>query len=375
MRAFQNMNFKSAPIPPARGDVFIGGISHPDLWLWDSWTLDDPSEELHLYCLALSKTSADGTPVTPPERNDYMFHVRHFVSSDQGLSWRDKGAILCPGQVADGADARNVWSGSAHRLNNGRIAYAFTGIRERGADRSFLQTICVATGPDAFSVDTISPSPISCPERDYGSIVEKGYYLGPLSELGDNSGEDGGPIMAWRDPFLFEDDAGGLHAIWSAKIAATIPAIAHAKLKQIGDQILLDELSSPIELPDASCMTQAEVPKLYRDCVSGDWLLLVSACDRRYEGQPDRELTHYHRLYRSEDMLGPWQTISPESSKLYGLDGRFGGSIIAHDLVRGSFTILAPFTENAGPEKQLQFANPTEVFLELKNVAEPTKLA
>lgn len=352
------MYYKTAPIPVATNFVFKNGIDHPDLWLWDSWTLHDPSGTLHLYCLALSKSTEDDTPITPPERNDYVFHVRHFVSTDAGTSWHDHGAVMTAGQVTDGSDARNVWSGSVLGLEDGRVAYGFTGIRDCGADRSFLQTICVATGPSPHEIDDLPPSAISCPFRDYDEIVGKGFYLGPREQLGSNMGEEGGPIMAWRDPFLFEDQAGHLHAVWSAKISPTVPAIAHARLKRNGRHISLVELSPPIELPDADLMTQAEVPKVYRDPVSGDWLLMISACDRRYEGQPDSELTHFHRLYRSANIQGPWVSVQLEDSKLTGLGGLFGASLLQHDLSSGSLTVLGPFTENAGPEKQLRFAEP-----------------
>lgn len=355
------MYYKIAPIPPAKDRIFQGGIDHPDLWLWDSWTMPDLSGALHLYCLALSKTLANGTPITPPERNDFVFHVRHFVSADAGTSWHDHGAVMTAGQIADGSDARNVWSGSVLGLEDGRVAYGFTGIRDCGANRSFLQTICVATGSGPHDIDTRPATAISCPLRDYDEIVGKGFYLGPRNTLGSNTGEEGGPIMAWRDPFLFEDQAGDLHAVWSAKISPTVPAIAHARLKRNGRHISLVELSPPIQLPDADLMTQAEVPKIYRDPVSGDWLLMISACDRRYEGQSDSELTHFHRLYRSANIQGPWVSVQLEDSKLSGLEGLFGASLLQHDLSSGNLTVLGPFTENAGPEKQLQFAEPKTI--------------
>jgi len=92
-------------------NTFENGIHHPEFWLWDSWTCTDV-QGLHLYCLALSKTDASGAAITPPDRNKHQFHIRHFVSLDQGNSWTDHGPVLQPGQIADGSDARNVWSGS-----------------------------------------------------------------------------------------------------------------------------------------------------------------------------------------------------------------------------------------------------------------------
>lgn len=355
------MDFKHPPIPPACPDVFRGGIDHPNLWLWDSWTLQTPAGPLHLYCLALSRTHSDGRSITPPERNDFTFHIRHFTSDDGGQTWRDRGVATLPQQIADGADARNVWSGSALRLHDGQTAFGFTGIRDCGKARSFLQTICVATAPAPGAEWRRPASPISCPLRDYDAITATGYYLGPKDELGSRDGEEGGPIMAWRDPFLFHMPNGELRAVWSAKLSPAVPAIAHARLKQRGDRIVMDELLEPIELPDAALMTQAEVPKIYFDETTEEFLLLVSACDRRYEGQPDAECTHIHRLYVSRDVSGPWRPFQAGNSKLPGLENMFGASLLSHDLERGRFEVLGPYTENAGPAHQLRFAAPVTI--------------
>lgn len=355
------MYFKTAPIPAACETVFTSGIDHPDLWLWDSWTVQEPGGEWHLYCLALSKTHADGTPITPPERNDFTFHVRRFTSENSGRSWYDMGTVMQPRQVADGADSRNVWSGSALKLDNEAVVFGFTGVRDCGTDRRFLQSICVATGAGPGGPEHLPEAALSCPLRDYETIVSKGYYLGLREDLGSNNGEGGGPILAWRDPFLFEEPDGQLHAVWSAKLSPTTPAIAHALLECNDRQITLSELSPPIELPDAHLMTQAEVPKIYRDSGSGDFLLMVSACDRRYEGQPDRELTHIHRLYRSSDLRGPWAAFGAHGSALPGLEGLFGASLVAHDVSTGRFSVLGPYSENAGHEKQLRFAEVIDI--------------
>jgi hypothetical protein len=352
------MYFKIAPIPAAHTSIFQNGIDHPDLWLWDSWTLQETKGDLHLYCLALSKTHSDGTQILPPDRNDFTFHVRRFISEDGGSSWRDHGAVMHPKQMKDGSDARNVWSGSVLRLDEGSVAFGYTGVRDSGSERRFLQTICIATGPSPAASTSWPEAALSCPLRDYDAICDKGYYLGPRDSLGSNAGEDGGPIMAWRDPYLFTDTEGELFAVWSAKVSANEPAIALARLERRGSGIELVELCAPIRLPDAHLMTQAEVPKIYRDRASGDFLLMVSACDRQYEGQPDEELTHIHRLYRSATLDGPWRTYAGGDSALPGLEGLFGASLLDIDLSAGHFTALGPYTENAGPEKQLRFEKP-----------------
>jgi hypothetical protein len=358
------MHFKIAPIPAISDAVFKGGIDHPDLWLWDSWILKESARCWYLYCLALSRTHSDTTPIDPAQRNDYTFHVRLFHSADAGGTWVDKGAVMQPGQAVDGSDGRNVWSGSVLRLDPGTVAFAFTGVRDCGPDHCFVQSICLATGPSPERVDLASAVTLSCPLRDYDSIVSKGYFLGPKGDLGANGGEGGGPILAWRDPFVFETEPHVYHAVWAAKLAARVPAIAHARLAWDGRIWSIASLSPPAALPDAERMTQAEVPKVYRDPSSGDFLLLISACDRQYEGQPNAEVAHVHRLYRAASPEGPWQPFRDAGSEIGGLDGLFGASFLACDLGLGKAEALGPYTVNAGADLQLRFDKVRQIDLD-----------
>lgn len=354
------LNHPTAPIPDALDTVFQGGIRHPLLWLWDSWTMWD-NGALHLYCLALSRTGHDGSAIHPPQRNEHGFHVRHFVSTDAGSHWRDLGAVLTPGLAGDGADQRNVWSGSVTRLSDGDIAFGYTGLREMGDDRRFLQTICVGLGSWPGEMDRPPTTAISCPLRDYDMIRDQGYYLAPKSTLGAAAGEEGGPILAWRDPFLMEGKNGDLHAFWSAKTGPIEPAIAHATLVRRGGELVLDKLSQPVKLPDGAAFTQAEVPKVYPDPAGGGYLLLVSACSRMFEGQPDSEVRQEQRLYRAPALTGPWVPAMPGGSLIDGLDTLFGSSIIAMYGDTGKIDIIGPYTENAGGEAQLSFSQKRNV--------------
>jgi len=45
------MSRSTAPIPAPHAQPFQAGVQHPDLWLWDSWTLQGVEGGLHLYCL------------------------------------------------------------------------------------------------------------------------------------------------------------------------------------------------------------------------------------------------------------------------------------------------------------------------------------
>lgn len=346
---------RSAAIPTYSQTHFHDGIKHPDLWLWDSWVCERDGV-LNLYCLALNRQDAAGSAIRPADRNNFKFHVRRFTSSDGGQTWWDRGCFLAPADIGDGAFARNVWSGSAASLPDGRFLFAFTGVRELGPDRAFLQTLCVAAGETPDALATLPLTALSCPLRDYDAITATGYYLGPREALGNNDGEAGGPILAWRDPFIFVDDSGVVHLFWSAKVSPTIPTIAHATLRETRAGFVIDRLSAPLRLPDADKFTQAEVPKVYEDRARHRYFLLIAACDRLFEGQADEEVTKVQRLYVAPSPFGPWSPHAPACSLLAGLDQVFGASVLKAAFERNEMTLVAPYTEQALTHLQLTFA-------------------
>jgi hypothetical protein len=344
---------RNAAIPEPVALRFSAGIRHPELWLWDSW-LCERDGVLHLYCLALNRKDSLGVAIAPAERNYFNFHVRRFTSDDCGATWLDRGCFLKPASADNCADARNVWSGSAAILPDGRCLFAYTGVRALAANRAFLQTLCAAAcdAPDRFASSPAKA--LSCPLRDYDLIIAAGYYLGPRDKLGGNDGEDGGPILAWRDPFVFVDERKIVNLFWSAKTGPSTPALGHATLIESSAGFRIDALSSPIALPDAGRFTQAEVPKIYRDARTGQYLLLIAACDRLFEGQPDAEVSKVQRLYVGPSALGPWRPYNGGDSLLAGLDKLFGASVLR--IEDGELKIVAPYTEQAEASLQLTFA-------------------
>lgn len=343
------------PLPKPSDRVFIGGINHPQLWLWDSWTYQEGSVT-HLYTLALAKLLADGTPVPHARRNDYPFHFRHFTSSDGGQSWHDKGAILRPSPEADSYYSRNVWSGSATRLADGRVLIGLTGLRQIDEDHPFLQSIGLGLSRDGHTIESVQSEPLSCPLRDYDAIRAAGYYLGPKSSLGHKSGEDGGPILAWRDPFIYCTPSGALECFWSAKISPKVGAIARATLIETQAGFAIKKLHPPMILPDGESITQAEVPKIYFDPKSAIYYCLISACDRINETQPDAEVSKTLRLYKSTALEGPWAFYTSGRSILPDLPHMFGASVLQADFDAGQLHLIAPLTENAEPAQQLTLA-------------------
>lgn len=352
---------KPVPVPPPSPLLFENGISHPDLWLWDSWTAETGGIT-HLYCLALSRKDTAGNPVLAEERNDYAFHIRHFSSRDAGRIWQDHGAYLSPQTIGDGAFARNVWSGGMLARAEDDWVCGFTGLREAGKDKPFLQTICLGHSRSGIRLDALPETALSCPVRDYDLIRSAGYYLPAKDMLGHQDGEEGGPILAWRDPFIVAGGAHTLEVFWSAKAAPAQGAVAHATVRQKDGSFQIEELHPPILLPDTEAFTQAEVPKLHYDQKSSTWFMLISACDRINESQPAEEVTKVLRLYKSNSMRGPWiSAFERKDSIIPGTEHLFGASFLHSACSRDSITLLAPYTEYASPGRQLTFASPVSI--------------
>lgn len=354
-------------IPPASPLVFQNGISHPELWLWDSWILRQ-GNLLNLYCLAVNRKTVSGAAIRPSQRNDHRFHVRRFVSPDEGSSWRDAGPVIGPDDLSEGSNSRNIWSGSATQLPNNKCLFCYTGITELSAGQPFVQSIYATLTDNAGRHAVDAKLPLLDSDRDHEKIRQAGYYLAPRSELGSTEGEDGGPISAWRDPFTFVDDDRIIHLYISAKTGPKTPAIAHATLLVEGNKVILETLSPPITLPDADQFTQAEVPKVYHDRKRDLFYLLISACDRLFEGQHDSDVTKQHRLYKSTSLTGPWVTYQGSGSILGEMEHLFGASLINADFDSGAFAFVAPYTEMAAGPSQLTFAPITHV-----NIYQPSK--
>lgn len=351
-------------IPPPVAEPFTDGIRHPDLYLWDAWSFVAPEGDIHLYSLAVSRTKADGSDLTPAERNSFPFHIRHFTSTDDGASWADRGSLLEPRSDPASPDARTIWSGSIAPLPDSRILLAYTGLYELGPEQCFLQNLMLAL-TDGDKVTWRASTPVLCPRRDWDMITQAGYYLADREALGHSSGEAGGPIMAWRDPFIFIDHEGVINLFFSAKTDAGTGAMGRATLRPEGDGFQLDRLFPPIPLPDSAQFTQFELPKIYRDATLGNYILIGSTCSRRHENQPDSEVEKMMRIYRSASVDGPWQPCGNKGSELTGLDFLFGMTVLRHEHQANSLLCMAPYTDVAEADKGLTFAPAFRLDLDL----------
>lgn len=346
-------------IPYAYEKKFVNGIRHPYLFLWDSWSYVEDNF-IHLYCLAISRLKPNGDELKPSERNDFPFHIRHFTSTDEGLSWRDEGCFLSPDDVSK-LNFRTIWSGSVSLMPDGKKLVAYTGLEHLDSDHSYRQNIAIAISNDGYATSHIMNEPLSSPLRDWNNIIDKGYYLDTVDNLGSNVGENDGPIMSWRDPFIFYDKDEKLNLFWAAKLGPRVGAMARATLKSDGKNFVIEELHPSVTVPDFNEFTQLEVPKVLFDEDNERYYLVISSCNRLYENQPDSEISKEVRLYTSNDINGPWESLG---DTILGEQHLFGLTVLKTDFKNKRLLCIAPYTELAEDNLMLTFPPVFYIYLD-----------
>ncbi len=360
----------SVPIPPPHAQAFSGAILHPDLYLWDSWC-GQSDNGLDLYCLALARTQSDGQTIQPSARNQYPFHIRHFHSVDQGLNWTDRGCFQKPGQAADKHDIRNIWSGSVLDIADKGKLCAYTALQQGDDQHPFIQSLAIGFAPRGKSFS--SGKVVLCPVRDRERILKAGYYLCEASCLGSKNGEAGGPILAWRDPYLFKDNKGNIMMAWAAKVSAKQPALGLAGITLNENfSCSVTELLPPTQISDGENFSQLEVPKIYFDPLEEHFKLIISTTNRQSETQAADEVQMHHHLYTSKSLTGPWLSGGTETPLLANLENLFGLSVVKADYSRRVLYCMAPYTEQAGKKLQLSF--PPMFSIDLKQLGKVAQL-
>ena len=350
----------SQQIPPPHIGLFENGIVHPSLYLWDAWSYIE-GEIIHLYCLAVSHFKPDGTPLQPIERNDYPFHVRHFTSENNGKNWKDEGCFLSPASWSKNFNCTTAWRGSIEGLPDGNKLTAFTVLEKKDSNHKFLQNIALATSKDGFEIDQIIDMALSSPRRDWAEITKQGYYLDVPEKLGSNEGEKSGPILAWRDPFIFLENNGKINLFWGGKTTPTKSALVRAELQKQGSGYKIAKLFPPITVPDGNEFTQLELPKVLFDKENHLYYLIISSCNRLYEGQPDKEVDKGVRVYKSKSIDGPWESLG---DKILGEQNLFGPTVLKTDFRNNRLLCIAPYTDAADKSHRLTFSPVFYVYLD-----------
>jgi hypothetical protein len=135
------------------------------------------------------------------------------------------------------------------------------------------------------------------------------------------------------------------------------PAIAHARIEERAGQFKLAELYPPILIPDAESFTQLELPKIMYDDIRQQYCLIISTCNRLFEGQSDAEVDKKIRMYESRSIEGPWIAYRGDSELTLSDPHLFGLSVLNADFANRALHCISPYTEAAQADKALSISS------------------
>lgn len=253
-----------------------------------------------------------------------------------------------------------IWSGSIEPLADSRKLVAFTALERSDHKHNFIQNIALAISKDGNSVDEVIYPTLSSPRKDWEMITKKGYYLSSIEKLGSDSGEERGPILAWRDPFIFKNADGKTNLFWAGKVAPKRSALVRAELEYNGTSFSLKKLYPPVTVSDGDDFTQLELPKVIHDPKGGWYYLIISTCNRIYEGQLDEEVEKQVRVYKSKSLDEQWQLMG----KILKDENLFGPTVLSTDFKNNRLLCIAPFTDAAKNDLRLTFSSPFYLYLD-----------
>ena len=273
-----------------------------DHWVWDAWYAVDRGV-VHVFYLHAPRALGD------PDRRHHAARVGHAVSSNL-VDWEVLPPALGPGR-AGAFDDLATWTGSVIRDGEGWLM-AYTGISR--VDRGTIQRIGFARSQDLKTWARV------------GDLIEADprWYETDLVE-----GE-----VHWRDPWLWRDADGALHAFVTAR-ANTGPPDGRGVIGHLRDGGgLRFEVLPPVSAPGE--MRQLEVTQLL-ELAPDLWVVL--ACARAADASARRRARPGHVpqtgtfVLEGTSPVGPFQMAdgpfldghpTPRSyaGRVVGLDGR-----------------------------------------------------
>lgn len=256
------------------------GYAVADQHVWDNWIVEADGV-LHRYALTAPRN-------LPAEDRHANAMLRHAVSTDDGVTWRDLGPAIRP--PGNRWPDHVIWTGSTvvRTTRKGRKEFLtfFTG---RSKATGELQQIGLARSMDGHHFELIREPVISSAERF-------GY---------DSVSDSDGIISALRDPYVFENPATGVYEmLFSTK------AWKDGKLQAVvGRAVARDtslmswELKPPLDVP--ASYLQMEVPVLVEH--NGEQFLFFSTTS---SSNPHKlEARAAFRGYRADSLDGTWRPI------------------------------------------------------------------
>ena len=151
-----------------------------DRWVWDSWYVWE-GDICHAFYLCASRGLYD------PIRRHRNTNVGHAISKDL-INWEILPDALSPSD-SPAFDSWTTWTGSVIRAEDGQWWMFYTGTSRESNGQ--VQTIGAAVSSDLLTWEKLDSNPLM-------SASAKWY---------EKQGESDWPDEAWRDPWVFRNDA------------------------------------------------------------------------------------------------------------------------------------------------------------------------
>ncbi|MEV4954064.1 glycoside hydrolase family protein [Paenarthrobacter nitroguajacolicus] len=227
-------------------------LSPVDRWIWDFWHVEHENTH-HLYYLQAPKSLGD------PELRHRNATIGHATSTDLS-NWTEHGAVLTPGAPGS-VDATATWTGSIVRGDDGTWFMFYTGSTFLSADTTTnMEVIAMAASTDLHTW-TKDPS--------FALHADPNWY----ETLGDSDW----PEEAWRDPWVYRDDAGLWHMLITAR-SNTGPSIDRGVVGHATSPDLLTWTVQPPLTEPRHGFAHLEV--FQRLTISGQPIIVFSAHDQ-----------------------------------------------------------------------------------------------
>ena len=274
------------------------GLRLADRWVWNFWHVLVGVEH-HLFYLQAPRSLGD------PEQRHWHATIGHAVSHDL-RNWTVLADVLAP--AAPGAwDDYTTWTGCVQR-HDGRWWMFYTGTNRR--EGGLVQRVGLATSEDLLTWERHGDEPLI-------ELDPRWYEELDLSIWHD---------QAWRDPWIYRDEAGTFHALVTARVnhgpTEARGVIGHA----VSEDLLRWDVQPPLTSPGA--FGHLEIPQTVE--VGGCWWLLFStpaAAPHVRASYPDSEVTGTHVL-RGNGPLGPYDWSTHRLLDGDAAETRYGGRVV-----------------------------------------------
>jgi hypothetical protein len=254
-----------------------------DTYLWDNWSFyNSKNKTYYRYSLSAPENVGDA------DARHAHARIRVFTSKN-AQQWKDEGLIWSDDLTWSG---QSYWDASQERV-------LLFHTRGRDVPNDMIQKISVAESYDGirFSAARTLLDPEDPLTR--AQALAQGYNLDTGKAL----------VMAWRDPYFFENQLFFASKAKDPRSGKILPVVARARSAANIEKFSLEK---PIFLPIEESITQIELPNIAR-LKNGRYVMSVNLSDRVANSTASADVNTWVRFYTADSIDGPWRVAKGPS--------------------------------------------------------------